>query len=49
MFFLSVESMREQLNLIIGVGFIPVMGKAFPRENDEMSKERRFEDNNSAF
>ena len=35
--FLSVESMREQLNLI-GVGFIPVMGRAFPRENDEMSK-----------
>lgn len=35
--FLSVESMREQLNLI-GVGFIPVMRKAFPGENDEMSK-----------
>ena len=35
--FLSVESMRDQLNLI-GIGFIPVMVKAFPRDKEEISK-----------
>ena len=35
--FLSVESMREQLNLI-GVGFVPTMVKAFPRDKEETSK-----------
>lgn len=30
--FLSVESMRDQLNLI-GVGFVDAMAKAFPRAN----------------
>lgn len=36
--FLSVESMRDQLNLI-GVGFVPAMVKAFPRDKTETSKE----------
>ena len=35
--FLSVESMREQLNLI-GIGFVPVMVKAFPQSKEELSK-----------
>lgn len=35
--FLSVESMREQLNLI-GVNFVAVMEKAFPRDKQETSK-----------
>lgn len=35
--FLSLESMRDQLNLI-GVGFVPVMKRAFPRSTDEESK-----------
>lgn len=35
--FLSVESMRDQLNLI-GVGFVPVMVRAFPRDKEEISK-----------
>lgn len=35
--FLSVESMRDQLNLI-GVGFVPVLVKAFPKSNNEESK-----------
>lgn len=34
--FLSVESMREQLNLI-GVGFVKAMVKAFPRVNEQES------------
>lgn len=35
--FLSVESMRDQLNLI-GIGFVPVLVKAFPKPKDEESK-----------
>lgn len=35
--FLSVESMRDQLNLI-GIGFVPVLVKAFPKSKDEESK-----------
>ena len=35
--FLSVESMRDQLNLI-GVGFVPVLVKAFPKSKEEESK-----------
>lgn len=35
--FLSVESMRDQLNLI-GVGFVPVLVKAFPKSKEEKSK-----------
>lgn len=35
--YLSVESMRDQLNLI-GIGFVPTMVKAFPREKEELSK-----------
>lgn len=35
--FLSVESMRDQLNLI-GVGFIETMKMAFPRDKEETSK-----------
>lgn len=35
--FLSVESMREQLNMI-GIGYVPVMVKAFPRDKEETSK-----------
>ena len=34
--FLSVESMRDQLNLI-GVGFVDAMAKAFPRANTNTS------------
>lgn len=34
--FLSSESMRDQLNFI-GVGFVPVMEKAFPRDKQETS------------
>lgn len=35
--FLGVESMRDQLNLI-GIGFVPVMVKAFPMQKEEESK-----------
>lgn len=35
--FLSRESMKDQLNLI-GIGFVPVMTKAFPRDRDETSQ-----------
>lgn len=35
--FLSVESMKDQLNLI-GIGFVPVLVKAFPKSKDEESK-----------
>lgn len=35
--FLPVESMRDQLNLI-GIGFVPVLVKAFPKSKDEESK-----------
>lgn len=35
--FLSLESMRDQLNLM-GIGFVPVMKHAFPRSTDEESK-----------
>jgi len=35
--FLSVESMRDQFNLI-GVGFVPVLVKAFPKSKEEKSK-----------
>lgn len=35
--FLSHESMKDQLNLI-GIGFVPTMVKAFPRNNEETSK-----------
>lgn len=35
--FLSADSMRDQLNLI-GIGFVPVMAKAFPKANEEESK-----------
>lgn len=35
--FLSSESMSQQLNLI-GIGFVPTMVKAFPRQKDEQSK-----------
>ena len=35
--FLSLESMRDQLNLI-GIGFSQTMVKAFPREREETSK-----------
>lgn len=35
--FLSHESMREQLNLI-GIGFVKVMVRAFPKNNEEESK-----------
>jgi hypothetical protein len=35
--FLSVESMRDQLNLI-GIGFVPVLVRAFPKSKDEESK-----------
>ena len=35
--FLAVESMRDQLNLI-GIEFVPVMMKAFPKGNAEESK-----------
>ena len=35
--FLGVESMRDQLNLI-GIGFVPVMVKAFPMRKEEESK-----------
>lgn len=35
--FLSVESMKQQLNLI-GIGFDLAMMKAFPREREEISK-----------
>lgn len=35
--FLSLESMRDQLNLI-GIGFVPVMVKAFPRATENDSK-----------
>lgn len=34
--FLSLESMREQLNLI-GIGFANVMVKAFPRDKEQIS------------
>lgn len=34
--FLSHESMKDQLNLI-GIGFVKVMVKAFPRDNEELS------------
>lgn len=36
--FLSHEHMRDQLNLI-GIGFVPVMVKAFPREKESLSKD----------
>ena len=35
--FLSVESMRDQLNLI-GVGFMPALVRAFPKDKEEESK-----------
>ena len=35
--FLSNECMRDQLNLI-GVGYVPAMVKAFPRDKEETSK-----------
>ena len=35
--FLSHESMKDQLNLI-GIGFVPAMVKAFPRDKEETSK-----------
>ena len=35
--FLSLESMRDQLNLI-GIGFVPAMVKAFPQDKEETSK-----------
>lgn len=35
--FLSCESMRDQLNLI-GIGFVPAMVKAFPRDKEGTSK-----------
>lgn len=37
--FLGIESMRDQLNLI-GIGFVPVMVKAFPMQKEEESKKR---------
>ncbi len=36
--FLSLESMRDQLNLI-GIGFVSVMVRAFPRDKEEKSKQ----------
>ena len=35
--FISKESMKDQLNLI-GIGFTPVMVKAFPRDKEETSR-----------